>query len=272
MLCPRQLLQGKKRQLGRKQVWDNYDMVVRPVDKRENYIKRCVAVPGDKLEVVDGQVFINGNPQEKIENMQYKYRVKTNGYTLRPKTLQNLGISHEDILGSRLIDSNNEFEFPLIKDNVEKIKNFKAVVDIEQRIAPKNKRAEYIFPHQPQYNWNEDNFGPLLIPKKGETVNLTIENLPIYERIIHLYEHNDIEVQGDKILINGEATNSYTFNMDYYFMMGDSRHNSADSRFWGFVPEDHVVGKAVFIWLSLDKDKSLFDGKIRWSRMFSLIH
>ena len=117
-----------------------------------------------------------------------------------------------------------------------------------------------------------DNFGPVTIPKKGETVELTADNLPIYERVITFYEHNDLKIEEDRIYINGIESNSYTFQMDYYFMMGDNRHNSADSRFWGFVPEDHIVGKAVFIWLSIDKEATKLFEKIRWRRIFNLIN
>ena len=121
------------------------------------------------------------------------------------------------------------------------------------------------------YPWSIDNFGPLYVPKKGDRVELNLTTLPLYERIIGTYEGNDLQVKDSLIYINGKQADSYTFQMDYYWMMGDNRHRSADSRFWGFVPEDHIVGKAYFIWLSLDKDKS-FLGKIRWNRMFRFIH
>ena len=128
-----------------------------------------------------------------------------------------------------------------------------------------------IFPHDSNYQWNVDNFGPLTVPKKGETVNLNMETLPLYERIIDLYEDHELEVKDSTIYVDGVATDNYTFDMDYYWMMGDNRHNSADSRYWGFVPEDHVVGKAVFIWLSLDKEKGL-PNNIRWNRLFNVVH
>ena len=149
---------------------------------------------------------------------------------------------------------------------VEKIKKMPNVLSVNHQ-----EDDGQIFPYSPNYLWTRDNFGPLPIPKKGETIDLTLENLPLYDRIIGAYEENKLEVKDSVIYINGAPADKYTFKMDYYWMMGDNRHNSADSRYWGFVPEDHIVGKAYFIWLSLDKDKS-FLGKIRWNRMFRFIH
>ena len=161
---------------------------------------------------------------------------------------------------------------PLTSENVDNLKEFPTVTSVSKYENTNINIANIsIFPFSSDYPWTEDNFGPLYIPKKGVTVDLNIENLPLYQRIIETYERNELQVNGSDIFINGKLATSYTFKMDYYFMMGDNRHNSADSRYWGFVPEDHVVGKAVFIWLSLDKDKS-FLSKIRWNRMFSLIH
>ena len=128
-----------------------------------------------------------------------------------------------------------------------------------------------LYPVNKNTGWTTDNYGPVWIPKKGETIDLTLDNLPIYERCIHAYEGNDLQVKDGKIYINGQETNQYTFQMDYYWMMGDNRHNSADSRFWGFVPEDHIVGKPIFIWLSLDPDRGWLDGKIRWNRLFTCV-
>ena len=142
------------------------------------------------------------------------------------------------------------------------------VVSIENTPADD---AGGLYPLNMYKNWTTDNYGPVWIPKKGETVKLTIENLPVYERPIHVYEGNELAVKDGKIYINGKETDEYTFKMDYYWMMGDNRHNSADSRFWGFVPEDHVVGKPIFIWLSLDNDRGWLDGKIRWNRLFTFV-
>ena len=200
---------------------------------------------------------------------------------INPKFFDELGISREDIEASRLFDPsitefmpetqgvnvNNMFVYPLVKENVEKIKALPCVKSVTRIIKPKGFRETYIFPHDERYRWNEDNFGPLYVPKRGATIQLTLDNLPLYRRIIETYEENKVSVSGGQILINNQPATEYTFKMDYYFMMGDSRHNSADSRFWGFVPEDHVVGKALFIWFSTDKDKS-FLSSIRWSRVF----
>ncbi len=253
----------------RKYIWDQFNITVRPVDKRENYIKRCVAIPGDSLIIEHGQVFVNGEKQEHFEKMQYDYFVKTNGKQINSKYFERLDIAVDD---RRFISSSSLYELPLTSENVENLKEFSAVSAVSKYENTNINMANIsIFPHDANYPWTEDNFGPLYIPEKGKTIDLNLENLPLYKRIIETYEGNKIEVKGTDIYINDQIATNYTFKMDYYFMMGDNRHNSADSRYWGFVPEDHVVGKAVFIWLSLDKDKS-FLSKIRWNRMMSLIH
>ncbi|PLX18954.1 MAG: S26 family signal peptidase [Marinilabiliales bacterium] len=250
-------------------IWDQFNITVRPFDKRENYIKRCVAVPGDSLRIIHGQVYINGDEQPHFEEMQYDYYVKTNGKQINSKYFERLDIAVDD---RRFIASSSLYELPLTSENVDNLKNFPAVSSVSKYENTNINIANIsIFPFSSDYPWTEDNFGPLYVPQKGVTVDLNKVNLPLYKRIIETYEGNKLEVKGADIYINGEISTSYTFKMDYYFMMGDNRHNSADSRYWGFVPEDHVVGKAVFIWLSLDKDKS-FLSKIRWNRMFSLIH
>ena len=255
--------------LADKIVRGNYTIVDRPVDKRENYIKRCVAVPGDTLKVVHRQVFVNSEEQKHFTDMQYKYFVKTGGRSLNTKTLADMGISNEDMDASRI--SSDVFIFPLVQENLNKIEKFRSVQEVQPYEKLPSEEASYIFPHDPDIAWTEDNFGPLYIPKKGATVKIDTANIAIYERIIEAYEENDLEIKGAKIFINGKEATNYTFNMNYYFMMGDSRHNSADSRFWGFVPEDHIVGKALFIWMSRNKDKSLFRGGIRFDRLFTLI-
>lgn len=253
----------------RKYIWDQFNITVRPVDKRENYIKRCVAIPGDSLIIEHGQVYVNGEKQEHFEKMQYDYFVKTNGKQINSKYFERLNIAVDD---RRFISSSSLYELPLTSENVENLKEFSAVSAVSKYENTNINMANIsIFPHDANYPWTEDNFGPLYVPEKGRTIDLNLENLPLYKRIIETYEGNKIQVKGTDIYINDQIATNYTFKMDYYFMMGDNRHNSADSRYWGFVPEDHVVGKAVFIWLSLDKDRS-FLSKIRWNRMMSLIH
>ena len=242
------------------------EIISRPVDKRENYIKRGIGMPGDTLQLKDGLLYVNGVAAESPENLQFDYIVKTNGTPLnRTKLKDNVGISYEDI---RML-SNSEYNFPLTAEMVTKLKAFPNVTEIN-RVHDSGVNPD-IFPFSADYPWNIDNFGPLYIPKKGDKVELNMKTLPLYERIIGVFEGNKLEVKDSVIYVNGQPADDYTFQMNYYWMMGDNRHRSADSRFWGFVPEDHIVGKAYFIWLSLDKDKS-FLGKIRWNRMFRFVH
>ena len=208
----------------------------------------------------DSQLYVNGEKAEEIENVHYNYRVVMNG-NVDIRKLQDMGISNDDI--SSFLAGNGLF---MTNEMVEKMKKMPGVVSIERNLLD-----EPIFPYASNYPWTRDNFGPLTIPKKGETVKLDLKNLPLYERIIGAYERNDLAVKDSLIYINGQPADHYTFKMNYYWMMGDNRHNSADSRYWGFVPEDHIVGKAYFIWLSLDKDKS-FLNKIRWNRLFRFVH
>ena len=238
------------------------DIIYRPVDKRENYIKRCIAIPGDSLKLVNGQVYVNGKVQKEISGMQYKYLVTIQGNSLNSNAMEKLDITPEDIegSGSRMVIS-------LTADQYRKLDGMKFITSKERVTWPKEDRDPNIFPSDDQYTWNLDNFGPLWIPKKGATIQLTTKNLPLYKRIIGVYEENKLKVVNGEIYINGAIAKEYTFKMDYYWMMGDNRYNSADSRYWGFVPEDHVVGKASFVWLSLDKNKS-FLAKIRWNRFF----
>jgi len=252
--------------MGRKIVWDRYHVTARPVDKRENYIKRCIAIPGDTIKIIDRQVYINGKMADNPENMQFMYDVFTNGTGLNPKALDKLEINE----GGQI--SNSHYILPLSDDKKAKLEKFANIKAIKVRNREKGQTYFPIFPHDTKhFRWNEDNFGPLVIPKKGSTVNISIENIALYKKIIGKYENNKLEIKGNTILINGNPATTYTFKLDYYWMMGDNRHNSADSRYWGFVPEDHIVGKASYVWLSLEKNKSLFDGKIRWNKLFRVI-
>jgi signal peptidase I len=240
-----------------------FDLRFHPPDKRENYIKRCVAVGGDILEIKDGQVYINGVPQKNIEKMQHMYLVEA-GVDPNNKKLREMGVTREDMQdeiahGAKLI--------VLTQQQADEIAKMPGITRVTKYIhkIDSTRYNPVIFPHSENYNWSLDNYGPLEIPKKGATVALTVENLPIYKRIITTYEGHTLEVKGSKIFIDGTETGSYTFSQNYYFMMGDNRHMSLDSRYWGFVPEDHVVGKASMIWMSSGEEG------VRWRRIFKLI-
>lgn len=250
----------------------------RPVDKRENYIKRCVGVPGDTLEVINRQLRINGQDAFNPPNMQFEYAIKTNGTPIPKKTQREIDITE-------ISPTSKDFSFyeaAATAQSLAALKQLPNVTDIDTLLQERGVVTVPLFPINVQpdgypgpirannYMWNVDNFGPIWIPKKGATVPLSLDNIDLYARIIQDYENNKLKIDGDRILINGNEAKEYTFKMDYYFMMGDNRHNSADSRYWGFVPEDHIVGKAWLVWLSLDSHDS-FPKNIRWNRLFSWV-
>jgi signal peptidase I len=251
----------------RKDVNNNFTITVRPVDRRDNYIKRCVAIPGDSLEIVNGIIYINGEEEPGFEGVQHAYNIITNGKPLNKRTLTKMGIYADNL---RWFQDGIYLRVPLtleMKKEIESFRNVMAVVPFPTKDFFPNHN---IFPHSEQFDWNINSFGPIYIPEKGVTVDLNLETLPFYTRIIEAYEANTLEVKDSVIYINGEIANSYTFKMNYYWMMGDNRNNSLDSRYWGYVPEDHIIGKPRFIWLSMHKDKS-FPANIQLKRMFKSI-
>ncbi|MBR4380515.1 MAG: S26 family signal peptidase [Bacteroidaceae bacterium] len=267
------------------------EVITRPVDRRENYVKRCVGLPGDTLQIKNAHVWLNGKQMEDPEQMQLNYFVQTTGPVIPDEIFRELGISEEDrwemgsdqswenellSMGLNTRQQNGRltptYNLPLTKEMLEKLQANKKLVS---KIVMEPERENFVgqlFPLNLYTKWTRNDYGPIWIPKKGATIQLNEDNLPIYERCIEAYEGNKLERKADGIYINGVKTNEYTFQMDYYWMMGDNRHKSADSRYWGFVPEDHVVGKPVLIWLSLDKDRDWLDGKIRWNRLFKWVH
>ena len=261
------------RTIGREQVIRQYGpLKVRPADKKDHYVKRCVAVAGDTLEIRDGQVYVNGIAQENWPGVQNSYKVVTNGQRINPVVLDKIGLNtgelgyHSGLPGYP--------QMPLTAEMLKSVEKLPNVVSVDQNVDvyPPDYPDSFmtIFPFSPSYEWTRDNFGPLWIPKKGVEVELSEENLPLYERIITAYEGNTLNVKNGTIYINGEEAHTYTFRQDYYFMMGDNRHNSLDSRYWGFVPEDHIVGKPALIWLSIDGNKK-FPNNIRWRRFFKFV-
>ena len=239
----------------------------KPIDKKSNYVKRCVGIPGDSLAIKAGYIFINGKQTvlpDRAKTQLY-YDVNTGGRPISGTVLRNRYHIRE---GFQLKDGN--YVLNLTEGDAALLKKNPNVKSIEKRLSPKGER-ENVFPNIQSLDWNKDNFGPIYIPEKGKTVDLDLESLPFYKQIIIEYEKNDLKVNGSDILINGKSVTSYTFKQDYYWMMGDNRHNSEDSRYWGFVPFDHIVGKPVFIWFSWNKDAKGMD-KIRWERLFTTVH
>ena len=238
----------------------------KPIDKKTNLVKRCVGVAGDSLEVRNGYVYINGKKNELPDraHLQFSYLVQPKTNQFNPKFIKD---RYDITDGFGIMNSENTYYFSAISDEaLSKFKNHPNVASITPNKKEKGVRDSDIFPHDPNYNWNVDFFGPLYIPEEGKTIAINLEILPLYKRVITEYEGNTLQVKGNQILINGEVSDTYTFKQNYYWMMGDNRHNSIDARRWGFVPFNHVIGKPVFIWMSWDGIKNP-----RWERFFTTV-
>lgn len=252
------------RAYGRENLMSQTEIMTHPVDKRDNYIKRAVAIHGDTLSIRNGVLWVNSKMVEPAPRSEMIYNVK--GEKITVPFLESIGVDREEIAYS---DTYRIWQMPLYEEQVEKLRKSPEVMTVQKVVF--SQVEPDIFPHDTvRYGWSLDNFGPLWVPQKGATVKLTLDNLPLYHRIIKNYEGHSLEVRDSLIMIDGKAADSYTFAMNYYFMMGDNRHQSLDSRYWGFVPEDHIVGKAWFVLFNTDKRRS-FPSNIRWERTFMSI-
>lgn len=250
---------------------DLNDGIDYPIDLKTNYIKRCVAVAGDILEIKRKQIIINGQPLANPPEMQFSYII-TSKDEINERNLVKLELDPDDY--NYLGRPDNEravYQMFLTQSKAEELKTLPYILAVEEDNRAGTGHDTRVFPGSTYTPWNADNYGPLTIPKEGMKIAVNDSTLAIYGSTIRLYDHNkDVKIENGKLTIEGNEIKEYTFNQNYYFMMGDNRHNSLDSRYWGFVPEDHIVGKGFFIWLSIDKYAD-FIHKIRWSRFFKLI-
>lgn len=248
------------------------ELVWRPVDRRENYVKRAIGLPGERLAIRNDKIYINGKEIPEPKNVQYNYIIPVSR-TIPAEKWQKLGVRHDDSGDDPVGAEYTGYKFY----NVPLTKEMKAEVEKwDEVIGPlRLERESGLYDiggvmGSKQYGWTRSNMGEFWIPKRGATLHLTMNNLPLYERVIRTYEGNDLQVRDGKIYINGKETEYYTFKLDYYWMQGDNRDRSADSRYWGFVPEDHLVGSPMFILTSIDEERGIFDlNKIRWNRIFA---
>ncbi len=234
-----------------------------PVDHRTYFVKRCVAIAGDSLKIENGQVYVNGRLSDQEEMLQYNYHVKSD------KLLDSAFMAYYHLNEGGKISDNNDYSFTLTKELYDTLKSKTYILSIEKNTEKKEMWDEFVFPFNNHYKWNVDNYGSIKIPAKGDTIHVDSLNLCLYERIISVYEGNVLELKNDSIFINHLPSSTYVIKQNYYFMMGDNRHNSQDSRHWGFVPEDHIIGKATRIVYSTDK---LYHTGVRWNRLFNSIH
>jgi signal peptidase I len=257
------------RQFGISYIKGNYRLIYKPLDKIDNYIKRVIGLPGDTIQILHGRAFINRIPEPLSFTYQYNYEIKAKGNHEDSLKFEKLGVSMYDVKFNMY---NSNYSVPLTKHMYKTLLDsswFRAIFRYEN-IDPTNSNNQ-IFPYDKRFNWTEDNFGPIVVPEKGMKIKLTPENLVLYNRIISIYEGNQINTTNDITYLNDTATDYYIFKADYYFMMGDNRHNSNDSRYWGFVPKDHIIGRATMVWYSIDKNKK-WPNNIRWNKMFNFIH
>lgn len=230
-----------------------------PVDHRTYFVKRCVAIPGDSFKIVDGLVYVNNELVDNEDHLQFNYHIKSE------KLLDSVFIDQYNLTEGGKISESNDYSFTLTKALADTLRSKTYISIIEKNNEKKDMWDEFVFPFNAHYKWNVDNYGTLKIPSKGDTVKLDSTNLCLFERIISAYEGNTLELKNDSVFINGDYSTSYVIKQNYYFMMGDNRHNSQDSRHWGFVPEDHIIGKATRIVFSNDK---LYHKGVRWNRLF----
>jgi len=257
-------LATRSKELARENVWNQYTVVTRPVDKRENYIKRCVGIPGDTLQVKNGELFVNGQPAYIPPNSSTYYTITTNNTIWDEDILREVGIrlNMEALAPDFIAMPNYSYKMNLTPGELETVKKMAGFKSASRDILD----DDSVYPYDSVVGkWTMDNYGPIWIPKKGATIQLTPQNIATYRRCIRVYENNQWEEKDGKVFINGQPATTYTFKMDYHWMMGDNRHKSQDSRKWGFVPEDHVVGEASMIWMS-------WESGIRWNRLFKIIH
>ena len=250
-------------------------LAARPIDKKENYVKRCIGLPGDSLTIIDRQVHINGKAIDNPVHLQYEYKVLFSNQMKFANTMKHLGLTNVDVNSKQRTNQGFSTLINLTKSEVVKLEESNLALNIEIMSTINRKGTLQMFPntYTEEFNeWTPDDLGPVYIPKKGRVIELNSRNLDMYRRVITAFEGHQLKENADgTILIDGEMVTSYTFNQDYFWMMGDNRHNSADSRMWGFVPENHIVGCASFTWFSKQNKEQHGESKIRWNRMFKTV-